>query len=315
MASPGRLMYGWFGNAQHQQVSATAVGDPEPLVPGSEAEFIAAAPGLPRQRNAIIAAAAAEGCDALLFLDDDFLPAPDYLAVTEAVLAQHPGCVVTTGTVLADGAKGPGISPEQGRALIMRDQRPQDVMAVTPHFNGYGCNMAIRLAPALEHELRFDEALPLYAWYEDIDFTRALGRHGTILRLAGARGVHLGTKAARTPGVRLGYSQVVNPVYLARKGTFPWNHAIPACPSSWATVANTMGSSPRKFGLQSAAAASVPVANASGTPKSTGATSKIQVNRSCAPMADQTSTGVSRQQNQTSRFSMAIPCHTPRIAS
>jgi GT2 family glycosyltransferase len=192
------------------------------------AEFIAAAPGLPRQRNAIIAAAAAEGCDAILFLDDDFLPAPDYLAVTEAVLAQHPGCVVTTGTVLADGAKGPGISPEAAQACIRQDQRPADVLSVTPHFNGYGCNMAIRLAPVLQHDLRFDEALPLYAWYEDIDFTRALGRYGTILRLAGARGVHLGTKAARTPGVRLGYSQVVNPVYLARKGTFPWSHAIPS---------------------------------------------------------------------------------------
>lgn len=41
MSSPGRLMYGWFSNAQHQQVSVTAVGDPEPLMPGSESEFIA----------------------------------------------------------------------------------------------------------------------------------------------------------------------------------------------------------------------------------------------------------------------------------
>jgi GT2 family glycosyltransferase len=193
-----------------------------------EAEFIASPPGLPRQRNAIIAAAAAEGCDVVLFLDDDFLPAPEYLAVTEAVLAQHADCVVTTGTVLADGAKGPGIAPEEGRIRLAHDQRPQDALAVAAHFNGYGCNMAIRLGPALEHGLRFDEALPLYAWYEDIDFTRALGRHGRILRLAGARGVHLGVKAARTPGVRLGYSQVVNPVYLARKGTFPWSHAIPS---------------------------------------------------------------------------------------
>jgi GT2 family glycosyltransferase len=84
------------------------------------------------------------------------------------------------------------------------------------------------LAAVRAHGLRFDEALPLYAWYEDIDFTRALGHHGAILRLEGARGVHLGVKTARTPGFRLGYSQVVNPVYLARKGTFPWNHAIPS---------------------------------------------------------------------------------------
>ena len=33
LSSPGRLMYGWFGNAQHQQLSATAIG--------SEPEFIA----------------------------------------------------------------------------------------------------------------------------------------------------------------------------------------------------------------------------------------------------------------------------------
>lgn len=41
MSSPGRLMYGWFGNGQHQQVSVTAVGEPAPLVSGSEPEFIA----------------------------------------------------------------------------------------------------------------------------------------------------------------------------------------------------------------------------------------------------------------------------------
>lgn len=41
MASPGRLMYGWFGNQRHQQVSVTATGAPRPLVPGSEPEFIA----------------------------------------------------------------------------------------------------------------------------------------------------------------------------------------------------------------------------------------------------------------------------------
>ena len=194
-----------------------------------EAEFIASPPGLPRQRNAILDAAGEDECDAVLFLDDDFLPARDYLAVTEAVLEARPEVVVTTGTVLADGAKGPGLTVEQGRAVLARDRgAPDDPLAAHSHFNGYGCNMAVRLVPVRALGLRFDEALPLYAWYEDIDFTRALGRHGTILRLEGARGVHLGVKAARTPGLRLGYSQVVNPVYLARKGTFPWNHALPS---------------------------------------------------------------------------------------
>ena len=164
----------------------------------------------------------------VLFLDDDFLPAPDYLAVTEAVFAARPDAAVTDGTVIADGAKGPGLTVAEGRALLAADRLPADTMACAPHFNGYGCNMAVRMATVRAHGLRFDEALPLYAWYEDIDFTRRLGRHGAILRLQGARGVHLGVKSGRVPGRRLGYSQVANPIYLARKGSFPWSHALPS---------------------------------------------------------------------------------------
>lgn len=192
-----------------------------------EVEFLAQNPGgLPRQRNRILDAA--QDCDVLLYIDDDFLCGPEWLAVLEAVMQAEAGCAVATGTVIADGAKGPGISVEEGRALLAADTRPADPLASTPHFNGYGCNMAVRLAPMRAHGLRFDERLPLYAWYEDIDLTRRLLPHGTILRLAGARGVHLGAKSGRVPGIRLGYSQVVNPIYLARKGSFPWNHAIPS---------------------------------------------------------------------------------------
>ena len=186
--------------------------------------FLTAPAGLPRQRNAILDAVA--DCDAVLFLDDDFLPQPDHLAVTERVLLAHPACVVTTGTVLADGAKGPGIGVAEARAILAADTPPADALAVAPHFNGYGCNMALRLAPLRAHALRFDEALPLYAWYEDLDLTRRLAAHGTVLRLAGARGVHLGTKSGRVAGTRLGYSQVANAIYLARKGSYPWNRAL-----------------------------------------------------------------------------------------
>ncbi|WP_428378250.1 glycosyltransferase family 2 protein [Lichenicoccus sp.] len=91
-----------------------------------------------------------------------------------------------------------------------------------PIFNGYGCNMALRLEPLIRHRLRFDERLPLYAWFEDVDLTRRLGRHGRIVKLPSARGVHLGIKLGRTSGTRLGYSQVANPIYLARKGVYPW---------------------------------------------------------------------------------------------
>lgn len=188
--------------------------------------FLRAEAGLPRQRNAILDAAA--DCDVVLFLDDDFLPAPDYIAVLAAVMEARPDCVVATGRVIADGAKGPGITVEEGRAILGRDLYAGDPLAAAPHFNGYGCNMAVRMSAVRQGGVRVDEALPLYAWYEDIDFTRRLGAQGAILRLEGARGVHLGVKVGRTPGLRLGYSQVVNPVYLARKGSFPWSHALPS---------------------------------------------------------------------------------------
>ena len=106
-------------------------------------DYILSPAGLPRQRNAILDAAA--DCDLLLFLDDDFLPAPDYCAVTEAVIAARPDCVVTTGTVLADGANAPGYSPAEGRAILAQDRYAGDPLAAAPHFNGYGCNMAMRL--------------------------------------------------------------------------------------------------------------------------------------------------------------------------
>jgi len=187
-------------------------------------EYFTAPAGLPRQRNAIMDRAA--DCDILLFLDDDFLAASDYCAATEAIFAARPDVVVTTGTVIADGANGPGLSVAEGRGLLAADTPPADRMAAHPHFNGYGCNMAFRMDVVRRHGIRVDEALPAYAWYEDLDVTRLLGRHGAILRLEGARGVHLGAKVGRSPGLRLGYSQIANPVYLARKGTYPWNRAL-----------------------------------------------------------------------------------------
>ncbi|MFL1461164.1 glycosyltransferase family 2 protein [Roseococcus sp. DSY-14] len=189
-------------------------------------EFLTGASGLPAQRNRILDAVA--DCDAVVFFDDDFLPAPEWLAVLEAVLRARPDCAVATGVVLADGAKGPGIAPDAARAILGGAPPPPDALAVANAFNAYGCNMALRLAPLRAHGIRFDEALPLYAWYEDIDLSRRLLPHGAILRLLAARGVHLGTKQGRVPGVRLGYSQVANPLYLARKGSFPWSHALPS---------------------------------------------------------------------------------------
>ncbi len=188
-------------------------------------ELLCVAAGLCNQRNAILDRLAQDGSDAVVFFDDDFLPMPDYLACTAAALQAHPDIVVTTGTVLADGIKGPGLTVAQGRDILAR-QPGRAGTGMRPAQNGYGCNMAVRLSAVRRHGLRFDVDLPLYGWLEDVDFTRRLGAHGRIVALQAARGVHLGVKSGRGSGRRLGYSQVSNPVYLARRGTISWRRAV-----------------------------------------------------------------------------------------
>ena len=188
-----------------------------------QVEFVIARPGLPNQRNAVLDMVA--DCDFVIFFDDDFFPSRGYIEATLDAFARGSDIVVTTGLVLADGIKGPGLSPSAARGILAANS-PTGTMAIEPAFNGYGCNMGFRLAPIRQHGVRFDERLPLYAWYEDIDFSRRLSAYGKVVSLSAATGVHLGTKRGRTSGRRLGYSQVVNPIYLWRKGTYPLSHAI-----------------------------------------------------------------------------------------
>jgi GT2 family glycosyltransferase len=190
-------------------------------------EIVPGPVGLPHQRNALVAACKA---DIIVFFDDDFLPAADYLAEVEALFAGDPRVMVATGHVIADGARGPGLEFEEGERLLAQDA-PRGALSISPTFNGYGCNMAIRLAPVRAHAIRFDENLPFYAWLEDVDFSRQLAAYGTIVKADRLRGVHLGTKkAGRSPGRRLGYSQIANRIYIQRKGNMSrfqaWEGAI-----------------------------------------------------------------------------------------
>jgi hypothetical protein len=68
-------------------------------------------------------------------------------------------------------------------------------------------------------DTRFDERLPLYGWQEDIDFAARLRPRGRLAATHAFAGVHCGIKTARAPGLPVGYAQVANPLYLARKGT------------------------------------------------------------------------------------------------
>jgi GT2 family glycosyltransferase len=182
--------------------------------------------GLPAQRNKILSAAVP--ADIIVFFDDDFFAEPDYLANLENIFVAHPDVVGVTGALLADGAQGPGLSVEQGLQIVRSSQPEKNDRANRDFidcYGAYGCNMAFRLKCIELNGIWFDENLPLYGWQEDIDFSQRLLPYGRIAKSAALRGVHLGIKLGRTSGVRFGYSQIANPVYLIAKGTMSWRHA------------------------------------------------------------------------------------------
>jgi hypothetical protein len=181
--------------------------------------------GLPAQRNKILSVVT--DADIIVFFDDDFLADARYLENLEAIFLGHPDVVAVTGDLLADGAKGPGLSVKTGLQIVQSvSNSPGSGDEIFDCYGTYGCNMAFRLKPIVSHNIAFDENLPLYGWQEDIDFSRRVLPYGRIARSATLRGVHLGIKLGRTSGVRFGYSQIANPVYLIRKGSMTWRHAV-----------------------------------------------------------------------------------------
>ncbi|WP_226781560.1 glycosyltransferase family 2 protein [Oceaniglobus trochenteri] len=203
-------------------LSATGPEDTGPVPPG--VEVLTGPRGLTRQRNAVLAAL--DDADVVLFLDDDFVMAPDYLARLDALLGAHSAVGIVTGNVLADGIGTAGLNMGQAHQILERAMTtPRDASLVEVN-NAYGCNMAFRCAPIRAHGLRFDERLPLYGWLEDVDFSRRAARYGRCVQARDLLGVHLGTKGGRTSGRRLGYSQVANPVYLAAARTMRRGHAL-----------------------------------------------------------------------------------------
>jgi GT2 family glycosyltransferase len=162
--------------------------------------------------------------DIVTFFDDDFLPAQNYLANVERGFRNNSDWAVASGDAVHDGATGPGFEFDEGLELL---EELADIgymklplyAGLRDNVGAYGCNMSIRAS--LIGARRFDERLPLYGWQEDIDFTSRFRKLGRVVGLKSLYGVHLATKTGRQSGLRLGYSQIANPIYLARKGTMP----------------------------------------------------------------------------------------------
>jgi glycosyltransferase involved in cell wall biosynthesis len=192
---------------------------------GRSVAWIPSPTGLTKQRNCILREATA--FDVVVFFDDDFLPQPGYLDEIEKLFRHHTDVVMATGRVIADGIIGPGLRNEDAQHLLAADPGKEiEREKLIEIYNGYGCNMSIRMSAVRDGRIDFDESLPLYGWLEDVDFSRRLSSFGRIVLLTAARGVHLGTKSGRQSGVQLGYSQIANPIYLMRKGSFALPRAL-----------------------------------------------------------------------------------------
>lgn len=183
-----------------------------------DAQVLLGSKGLCAQRNR--AMAWLEGrADIVIFFDDDFIPSDAYIQETHNLFARCPELVGLTGRLIYDGIKTPGLSFPEGEAYLGRDVPPADPALTQLKGGLYGCNMAIRLS--VTEDMWFDEDLPLYGWLEDLDFTYRLHERGKLYASERLAGVHLGAKGGRTSGVKLGYSQIANPIYMARKRSGP----------------------------------------------------------------------------------------------
>ena len=203
-------------------VSCVEPGDAGDLRQDERVKLVMSKPGLAAQRNAALAELPA-GIDIVVFFDDDFVAEPGWLAAAQRIFSDESKVVALTGHVVADGIKGPGIAFQDALALL--GEAPSELVSWQEPFSPYGCNMAFR-ADAVS-DARFDERLVLYGWLEDRDFAASLAKKGgRLIKSTELRGVHMGVKSGRVSGERLGYSQIINPLYMRRKGTMTSREAF-----------------------------------------------------------------------------------------
>ncbi len=157
-------------------------------------------PGLPAQRNRGLELALPHS-DIIVFYDDDFVPARDSLESIAKFFTDHPEMAGATGYVIKDSVRAGGLPYEEALQLVAAYEAAPKPALVNEDF------------------LFAYENLPRYAWQEDMDFAAQLSSEGKVIRTNAFAGVHRGVKTARSSGKDFGFSQIVNPVYLVRKGT------------------------------------------------------------------------------------------------
>ena len=190
---------------------------PSTRPPGMNLEVLVSEPGSCRQRNAALDRVLWADTDYVVLIDDDYYPTRTALDDIVRFFMAHPDISGINGRLIADGAGCGGLALREAIELLEAAERCEPPpLAIRPRNGLYGCNMAFR-ATAIE-AVRFDEAPPRYGGQEDVGFSARRGFGGRAATAA-FQGVHCGSRGGRTSGVRFGYSQIANPVYLQRKGS------------------------------------------------------------------------------------------------
>lgn len=190
-------------------------------VGGKNVEVLFGVPGSAVQRNRALSLVRNK-FDIIVFFDDDFIPSRFWIEGVQMLLSKLSDVVCVTGHVLTDGVTIGGLERSVGRSIVNKADSSKRVFTLngTKTRNDplpYGCNMAFR-AKSIE-QLMFDERLVFYGWLEDRDFAFRARTEGRMIWTDALWGVHLGTKRGRTPSLKLGYTQIVNPWYLMKKGS------------------------------------------------------------------------------------------------
>jgi GT2 family glycosyltransferase len=143
----------------------------------------------------------------------------------ETTFAQNPEFLGVGGVIVADGARTIGIRPAEALEIIEEYERKSatSVTQIMRRRELLGGLMAFR--SDVFDKYMFDERLVLYGWLEDKDFCRRVSTAGELVVVRDLIGVHLGLKSGKVPGTCLGISQVINPLYLWRKGTLRFGEA------------------------------------------------------------------------------------------
>ena len=160
------------------------------------------------------------------------MPSRYWIERTVRLFDNDSGLAGVSGRVIRDGAPAEAVSWEEADRLVGEaDGSDREGSSLSEARDLYGCNMAFRMS-AIGTDIRFDERLVLYGWLEDKDFSRIAKKSGRLAKCDTLFGVHLGLKQGRVSGTKFGYSQIVNPWYLCRKGTLSakeaWSNTIKA---------------------------------------------------------------------------------------